>query len=248
MYRIRPVPLFEFVAESEKSMVTYLANFGQTLHICTYVWFIEGGTTNILVDAGGTASMFVARGRPKEQVTDVQSLEAGLGKLGLRPDDIDAVVFTHLHWDHVQLAHQFREASLIVQRTELAFAQNPHPVAARHYDKKLLEGLRFEVVDGDTEIANGIRLMLTPGHSPGTQSVAIETEKGTIVVAGFCCLRDNFEPSEEQRKVCRFSIPGIHTDTTQAYDSMVKVAEAADTLIAIHDPYYAQLESIPEQV
>jgi len=84
-----------------------------------------------------------------------------------------------------------------VQKAEIEFARNPHVTQARYYDKELIEGLNFEIIDGDRQIIDGIRVLLTPGHTPGGQSVAIETPKGTAIITGFCCTRENFEPPEE---------------------------------------------------
>jgi len=82
--------------------------------------------------------------------------------------------------------------------------------------------------------------MLTPGHSPGGQSVAIETEKGTAVITGFCCINQNFVEGGWP-----VAVPGVHTNATQAYDSMLKVKEIADIIIPVHESTFAKKEMIP---
>ncbi|MGD8925110.1 MAG: hypothetical protein PVG64_09250, partial [Syntrophobacterales bacterium] len=84
-------------------------------------------------------------------------------------------------------------------------------------------------VKGDAEIVPGIRVILTPGHTPGGQSVAVETEKGTAVITGFCCNGNNF-PS-----VGPAVTPGVHLNAIEAYESAQRVKEMADILIPIHD-------------
>jgi N-acyl homoserine lactone hydrolase len=243
--KIHPVPLFKSHTKFTKPKMTYLSNFGQDLHICCYVWFIQGAGSKILVDAGGNAEMAIARGGPREAVKHVQSLEEGLARLKLKPGDIDIVILTHLHWDHVLLAHEFVNAKFIVQRDELDFACKPHASSTQFYDQDLFSGLNYEVVNGDSQITNGIEVLLTPGHTAGGQSVAIETDKGTAVITGFCSIRENFEPGEEVRKIMPFIVPGIHLNLMQAYESMLKVTSAADIIIPNHDPEFADIDKIP---
>ncbi len=64
-----------------------------------------------------------------------------------------------------------------------------HRVHGRGYRPTIADwvdapGLRYELLDGDAEVAPGVRLLPTPGHSPGHQSLLIETSEGTVVVAG----------------------------------------------------------------
>ena len=103
----------------------------------------------------------------------------------------------------------------------------------------------FEGEKGDTEIMKGIRVLSTPGHSVGGQSVAIETEEGTAVIAGFCCIGENFEPDEEIKKRTQFIIPGIHLSVSKSRESMLKVIEAADIIVPLHEPKYADISTIP---
>jgi N-acyl homoserine lactone hydrolase len=241
---IHPIPLFITDTKFDKARMTYLYNFGEGHTGCCYTWLLEGAGEKMMVDTGGTAETAIARGRSREDVKKVQTLEDGLAKYGLKPGDIDTVIITHLHWDHVELAHKYVNARLIVQEDELNFSRNPHP-AALYDDRRLLEGLDFEVVRGDCQITDGVKVLLTPGHTPGGQSIAVETEKGVAIITGFCCIQENFEPSEEIRKKTPIIVPGIHLDVIQSYDSMLKVKEAADIIIPIHDPKFTSIDSLP---
>ena len=113
-----------------------------------------------MIDAGGTIERAMVHGRLEKNMTQVQTMEHGLAKLHLEPKDIDTVIFTHLHWDHVEMARQFVKARFIVQKEELDFAFRPHDVAAAFYDKELFEGLDFHTIEGDCEIADGVSAML----------------------------------------------------------------------------------------
>ena len=83
----------------DKSMVTYRLNFGPADTLIGYVWYIEGLKERILVDAG-ISSEYLSKKRAIP-AKDIHSLESGLQKVGLTPDEIDLVIITHLHSDHV---------------------------------------------------------------------------------------------------------------------------------------------------
>ena len=138
----------------------------------------------------------------------------------------------------------------MVQKKELEFAFDPHPMMTGAYQRELFEGLNFDVIEGDRELIPGVRILFTPGHTPGTQSVAVETAAGLAVVTGFCCVAENFEPKEagvwKTDRAAEVIPPGIHTDMVQSYQSALKVKEMADIIIPIHDPGLEERDCIPE--
>ena len=244
---IRPIPLFK-VENVPPFLMTYLLGFLPPHNMGFYVWYIEGPEKKIIVDAGGTLEglalwlQFVATGASG---TPIQSIEQGLSDAGLKPEDIDTVILTHLHADHVELAGQFANAKFVVQKSELDFALNPHPATAAFFNKELFNGLDFQIVDGDEEIIDGVRVLLTPGHTAGGQSVAVETNSGTAVITGFCCVRQNFEPPEMLKEMMPILTPGIHQNALQLFDSMLKVKETADTIVPLHESEFLEVERIP---
>ena len=236
-HRIRPLVIIE--QEVPKPAMTYLSGFGEMTTTNVYIWYIEGPKENIIVDTGGKAETISMLGFPAK---DAQSPENALGKLGLKCEDIDIVVSTHLMFDHFEYAGKFKNARFVVQKDELDYACNPHPFMQYFYlpIQELLDKVNFEIVEGDREIVEGVKVLLTPGHSPGSQSVAIETEKGIALITGFCCINQNFIEG-----VWPVTPPGIHVNATQAYDSMLKVKEIADIIIPLHEPTFAKKEVIP---
>jgi len=241
-YHIRPILLTE--GPRDMSLYTYRMNFGQLVDTAHYVWYIEGSEPKVVVDAGVTAEMNLERGRTVEK--NVQSLEEGFNKLGLKLGDISTVILTHLHWDHVALASEFPAARFVVQKAELDFASNPHPYA-KEFEKKLFEGLEFEVVEGDKEIIEGVKVMLTPGHTPGGQSVAVRTPKGTAIIAGLCSISENFYPPESANtRGLPIVPPGIHLDVLQAYDSILRIKQTADIIVPLHTTNFIGKDRIPE--
>jgi len=236
---LRPMQIVE--ETGDKSMMTYLMGAGTPISLGVYIWLVEGAGKNVLIDTGCAADYLNSIGFPSEQVS---TQEEELAKVGLTVDDIDMVVLTHLHSDHARDVAKFRNATLIVQKSELEFAANPHPIQAGWFVE--LPQDRLQVVDGDQEILEGIRVVHTPGHTPGGQSILIETESGTTGLCGLCTIRDNLYPPEELRQMgVRAITPGIHTDAMQAYDSLIKLQELSDQVIALHDMSYKSMERIP---
>jgi glyoxylase-like metal-dependent hydrolase (beta-lactamase superfamily II) len=156
----------------------------------------------------------------------------------LEPEDVDIIIQTHLHNDHCENTYKCKNAKVYVQQAELDFFKSPHPLDHRYYSD-LLDESEVVTVEGDVEIVPGIRVILTPGHTPGGQSVAVETEEGTAVITGFCCNGNNF-PS-----VGPAVTPGVHIDAIEAYESAQGVKEMADILIPIHEVEIGRSGKIP---
>ncbi len=237
---IHPIPLVE--RSGDKSEMTYRLNFGQIVRPITYSWYIEGTKDKILVDAGLRAQFLLTT--RNERVNEIQTLEAGLHKLGISYNDIDIIILTHLHHDHVAEASRFPRAKCIVQQRELEFARNPHPLVAAAYNRELIDGLDFEVVNGDTKICEEISVLSTPGHSPGGQSVSVKTAQGTAIIAGICTIRENFYPPPGTTSL-PVIIPGTHINAFEAYDSLIRIKEIADIIVPSHEPELRKKSSIP---
>jgi len=240
---IHPIPIMYGNFPYAKSRMTYLHYLDEDLKIYCFIWYIEGAKEKVLVDAGSTAET-VAGIYADEDINLVQTLEEGLGKYNLKPADIDTVIVTHLHWDHIGLAHKYTNARFIIQEDELNDAKS-YKVPTEGYIPALYNDLNFEVVKADVPVIDGISVMLTPGHSAGAQSVAVETEKGVAVIPGFCCIRENFEPREDIRKKNPFIVPGVHINVPQCRESMLKVIKAADIIVPLHGLEYVTLDTVP---
>jgi len=117
-----------------------------------------------------------------EQQTPVRQLE----RLGVKPEQIDYVILTHLHWDHCGGTHHFPKAKIIVRREELEKAfvpvnRNDQVYRREDFDKDL----DYHIVPNglDFELLEGIKVISTPGHSAGMQSILISTKDGNVLYA-----------------------------------------------------------------
>ena len=250
-YRIRPVVLS--TAWADKGAMTYLIYHGEQIMRPYVFWVIEGAGRKIIVDTAIHAEQYrrYHQGFSNYDIKHLITFEEGLAKASLRPDDVEMIIQTHLHFDHCYNTSLCKNARVLVQEAELKFAKAPHPIFANMYSKVLLEGLKFEPVQGPKELFPGIEVIPVPGHTPGCQAVSVNTKAGRAVIAGFCCVKENFFPSGDiQQRVSPFAgspiiIPGIHFDAALAYESILKVKELADIVLPLHEPEILHMESIP---
>lgn len=154
------------------------------------VWLIEGADRLILVDTGvgdpeELGPIFDKYG-PRWIVTKTreQEIEYALGQHGVTPHDIDTVVLTHLHWDHIGNNELFDRARFLVQRDELLQSLVPPRHGMFYYPEyrhKMLAVLdQIELLDGDARVCPGVRVLKIGGHTPGCMAVMVDTDLGTV--------------------------------------------------------------------
>ncbi|KAB1140663.1 MBL fold metallo-hydrolase [Streptomyces luteolifulvus] len=105
---------------------------------------------------------------------------------GLDAQDIDTVVLTHAHWDHVQNIDLFPNATLVLHPDERRYAHTPHANdwATPAWTGLLLEQLPVREVKDGEEIIPGVDIIGLPGHSPGSIGVIVQTDRGSATITG----------------------------------------------------------------
>ena len=242
------VPLILQRDTGEKSMMTYQMGAGKFVARPFVVWVIQGAPRNIILDTAIEFEDYVNY-HPSFVYTKaeaVMSFKGALERVGLTADKIDIVIQTHLHFDHCYNTRKCINARIIVQRDELHFAMNPGPFRGM-YKSELLEGLNFEVLKGDRRLFEGIELLHVPGHSPGCQAVAVQTDKGRAIISGFCSINENFFPRKAHPLIgAPVLLPGLFVDGVQAYESILRIKSEADIILPLHDEALFHCECIPQ--
>jgi len=252
-YEIYPLPMARITLSA--GFMTYFMNYDKTIDITVYSWYIKGPKKNIIVDTGCPIEI-IRKHRPNCE--EIITFEDALKKVDLTPEKVDVIIQTQLHYDHCGNTYKCKNAEVIVQRKELEFGLAPHPLMAGLYDRGMFSRLKLRIVDGDTEVNEGIHLLFVPGHSPGAQAVAIRTAKGTAIITGFCCTMDTFimpkeisgytvKSLDQLEAMWPIRAPGIHVNPLQAFDSALRVKELADIIIPIHDTMFEKVKKIPEE-
>jgi N-acyl homoserine lactone hydrolase len=132
-------------------------------------WAIERDGNTILVDTG--------------MIDSTPELDAEWEPV-LRPwpelGAVGAVINTHLHFDHCGGNRRFAGVPTYVQRAELVASAGPDYVT----EWARFPGATYVELDGDAEVAPGVSVLSTPGHTVGHQAVVVETGDGLLVLGG----------------------------------------------------------------
>lgn len=155
-------------------------------------YLLQDGTQNILID-NGINERFLIDGKawggcPADAGS--KDIIGSLAKEGLKPEDIDLILYTHLHNDHAGNCHLFPQTRSIAQKdewynlTNTVFAER----LRRDYDLEVIPFLQanknFYRVEGDFEVTEGVKLVKIPGHTRGSQAVVVNTTSGLRVFVG----------------------------------------------------------------
>ena len=223
----------------EKSGLFFGERSGERVQIPVTCYLIRTGDAAILFDTGFSprAVPGLLRTDPLARFEDRDLLVHRLDTLGLAPDDVDMVVLSHLHYDHAGGAQLFPESELIVQQDEYAFAHyTPTAFAGLYYRKNFdLPGYTWRLLDGDAEIAPGVTVLRSDGHTPGHQSLLVELpEAGPVILAGDSCYW--------QQNIDTETPPGVVWDPGRATHSIKRLKTLArlvkGRIFPSHDPAF----------
>lgn len=143
-----------------------------------------------------------------------------LASLGLAPEDIDYLAVSHMHFDHAGGVEAFAGSTLLIQQAEYEAAfQRADEI--RGYEPQLYGALadsERRLLNGDHDVFNDgtVRIVSTPGHTPGHQVLLVDLEDtGAVVLSGDLY---HFEESRAWRRV-----PTFNVDAEQTLASMDKI-------------------------
>ena len=147
-----------------------------------HVWIIHHPDGPILMDTGVGLGNEAIDGWYHPRSTPIGD---ALVTVGLAPSEVAAVVLSHLHFDHCGQQRTV-SAPTYVQAAEWAASKAPGYTVPEWAD---VPEARLRLVRGEEVIADGVRLLPTPGHTPGHQSMVIEAGGMRLVLAAQCAYR-----------------------------------------------------------
>ncbi len=144
----------------------------------SYAYAIASAGGTVLYDTGiGFGNAWVDR----TLQPDTRDLRVALEEQEIAPTAVTRIVHSHLHFDHCGQDRSFPGVPIVVQQREKEAAAQPGYTVAEWVD---FLGARYELLQGDCDLGAGVRILFTPGHTVGHQSLAVETPAGLVVLAG----------------------------------------------------------------
>jgi N-acyl homoserine lactone hydrolase len=218
------------------SQIVYLKDMGKKMDFPVWAVLLQGNGKQILVDMGifdpDWASKNILKCIREEIDHPAKALKMADN---LNPEDVDYVIFTHLHWDHIgDNLKPFKKARFVVQDQEWRYMFAPVSYQKWAYQSSLgvcldrgLDFFQWYFVTGWVDFLPGIKLIPTPGHTPGSQVVLVKTEEGSLAIAGDAMnMIDNLE----------LDLPsGITTNGEDYMKSMALIRKYADYAIGGHE-------------
>ena len=215
----------------DKSILTLnYREFGHSVKVPVLAYLIKSNDENILIDTsfGNPDRPDLKAWECQRPLGQAQEPIAQLRKLGVRPDDIGIVVNTHLHDDHCGNNILFKNSKFFVQKEELRHAFVPDdnerdesgPFCNRlDFDHPL----NYQLMNGDYEVADGVRVICTPGHTAGHQSVVVRLGDRNLIIASDAV----FTEENWTRNV----MPGIVYDSVAYMNSIKKLKSIKNSTI-----------------
>ena len=208
---------------------------------------VRDGETTVLVETGMGRTVTKAM-QESVFVGDYGYLLDGLAADGVKPEDIDVVVNTHLHADHCgwntlrregdQFVPTFPRARYYLQKGEYDDASNPNERTRATYQDYLFKPIeaagQLELVDGEAQVSPSIRMFETPGHTHHHASLAISSAGESAVYIG-----DMVQHPVQLGRYAWVSafdlLPMVSIETKK---KLIEEAAAKQTLlIVVHNPF-----------
>ncbi len=205
-----------------------------------FVWAIVGEARVFVVDTGFDAAVGQKRGR-----TLVRPVVEGLQRIGVRPEVVEDVIITHMHYDHAGNLGLFPRARYHLQDREMAFCTGRcmcHPALAHAFESADVQAMvghvferRVQFHDGTCALTSGLSVHWVGGHTAGLQVVRVYTARGWVVLASDAA---HFYANLEQGRP--FPIVYNVADMLEAWGSVRRLAASEQHVVPGHDPAVLQ--------
>lgn len=267
-YRIRCLLTGTVTTDSSVEKMHSVLDAGVKKRLPVNIFYVEGAGLRLIYEVGMAAAEEMNKkwgagkhgALPPAEGGGPESVIGALREVGASPDDIQLVIPSHLHTDHAWNIDLFPKARVIVQRDEIIEAIDPPPPMRFGYSRIINAKVvsrrqpdELQIIDGDLDIAEGIRLLKVPGHTPGSQTLIVQTEKGKVALCGqsgpsyanwfptdprlgspLGFLKDTYNPD-----------PLLSCSMRAYIKSMERIASLADIVVPTHD--WRIPRTIPEQ-
>jgi glyoxylase-like metal-dependent hydrolase (beta-lactamase superfamily II) len=201
-----------------------------------FFWLVRGGGRTILIDCGFNERSGARRGR-----TMLCPPLTALQRLGVAPADVDMVIVSHAHYDHIGNLDAFPAAEVIISAREYDFWTGPlasRPLFAVSAEDDDVDSLRraradgrLTTLDAGAQVAAGVEVLEVGGHTPGQLVVLVSTAACEVVLAS-----DALHYYEEMAADRPFSIVADLPAMYAGFGLLRDLQAAGRTVVAGHDP------------
>ena len=199
------------------------AHAGEPRTFSDNCYLIRHGADWMLWDSGLSDALLdkTANGPRGMQMSRSKTLVGQLADLGVSPDQITVLAFSHSHQDHIGNANLFTHATVYVQSKEYAamYGATPEKFGFAPAVYSSLKANTIKQIDGDYDVFGdgSVELLFTPGHTPGHQSLLVRLpHTGAVILSGDVA---HFQENFDLRRA-----PGFNYDAEQSKQSMDKIA------------------------
>ena len=218
----------------------------ERIDIAMVVWLLRDGERTVLFDAGFHRAQWMER----FDIVDYMRPDSAVRLAGVTPEAVTDVIVSHAHWDHMGGIDLFPNATLHIQRDELAYYTGPAwQEGGRHGgidEADIVELVRrnmagqVRLVDGDdVEVLPGIRAYTGARHTFASQYISVGGDEPFVLASDNCYLYRNLE----ERAASATFEPSDRDGNLAAQRRMIELAGTAERVVPGHDP--AQFELYP---
>jgi glyoxylase-like metal-dependent hydrolase (beta-lactamase superfamily II) len=206
-----------------------------------FVWVAKRSDRTFVIDTGFDQDQAAERKRDL-----FRTPAEGLALLGIDAAQVDEIILTHLHYDHAGTLSAFPRACFHVQDSEVAYAtgrcmchgflRHPYHVEDVVTFVRTVYAGRVNFHDGSVDLADGLSLHRTGGHSGGLQVVRVWTKRGWVVVASDA----SHLYANMNRKI---PFPAVHNaeEVLEGFRTVHRLADSPAHVVPGHDPLVMHL-------
>lgn len=165
---------------------------GDWLEFPCSMFLLDTPQGKILYDGGIHPGGIRAKSLSYRYQTRHQTLKSQLALCGTKVEDINMVILSHMHYDHVGNLFLFPHAEVVVSRKEYNYAwkmvTEPEDEGGNAYCRQDFDVpvKKWTFLDEDTELLPGIEAVMLPGHTPGMMGLVVHLENRTFILPQDC--------------------------------------------------------------
>jgi len=187
--------------------------------------FSLGSTNTVLIRDGDTV---MVHDPGILQLGRYGALKMRMAEIGLAPEDVDLVINSHCHYDHTEANYLFRGRPLLVHEDELAYSDRLY---WPEFTEAFMGIMDVQAFRGSRKVSDHVRIIETPGHTPGSITTLVDTEEGLVAIVG-----DAIIVKEDLLELRPPSVVTKNTEAEAAVDSLKRIrALEPVTVIPGHD-------------